>query len=257
MGNIIAITIQKGGVGKSTTAHELGAGLAERGYRVLLVDMDPQQNLSRMAGADFEIVSIYDVLNGYVTTKDAIQQLEALDMIIADKQLKSADRDFSGENDIFRVAAVLLDVKEEYDYILIDTPPSLGILPSMALCAADYCLIPCEASSNGIQGLGQLAENIAEIKRLYNPDLQTLGIVLTRYTWRTIFNRQMKEDIGQIAAGMGTRVLDTYIRTAVVVQEAQGFSQSLVSYAPKSKPALDYLALTEEILKEVSSCGKD
>ena len=252
MAKVIATTIQKGGVGKSTTTHEIGANLANMGHKVLLIDLDPQQNLSRMAGADFEAVSVFDVLTGDVETVDAIQSVSGLDIIIADKQLKSADRDFAGEDDIYRLAAALLSVKEKYDFVVIDTPPSLGILPSMALCAADYCLIPCEATSNGVQGLGQLAENIQEVREQHNPDLKTLGIVLTQYTWRTIFNRVIKDQIAELAEGMGTKILNNSIRTAVVVQEAQGFGQSLVDYSPNSKPAQDYRALTKEILKEMN-----
>lgn len=251
MAKVIAVTIQKGGVGKSTTTHEIGANLANMGYRVLLCDLDPQQNLSRMVGADFEAVSVYDVLVGDVMAADAIQSVAGLDVIIADKQLKRADRDFAGDDDIYRLTAALMPVRENYDFVVIDTPPSLGVLPSMALCAADFCLIPCEATANGIQGLGQLADSIQEIRDQYNPALQTLGIVLTQYTWRTIFNRVMRDQIQEMAESMGTKVLDASIRSAVVVQEAQGFGQSLVEYAPKSKPAQDYRDLTEEILKEM------
>lgn len=251
MAKVIAVTIQKGGVGKSTTAHEIGANLAAMGYKVLLADLDPQQNLSRMAGGDFEAVSVYDVLMGDVAAQDAIQNVSGLDIIIADKQLKRADRDFAGEDDIYRLTAALMSVKENYDFVVIDTPPSLGVLPSMALCAADFCLIPCEATANGIQGLGQLADSIQEVREQYNPSLQTLGIVLTQYTWRTVFNRVMKDQIQEMAESMGTKVLNASIRSAVVVQEAQGFGQSLVDYAPKSKPAQDYRELTEEILKEM------
>lgn len=250
---VIAVTIQKGGVGKSTTAHELAANLADMGYKVLAVDLDPQQNLSRMAGADFEIVSIYDVLTGDVSAEDAIQSVAGgFDVIIGDKLLKKADRVFAEVDDTYRLAAVFIPLHDKYDFTVVDTPPSLGVLPSMALCAANYCLIPCEATSNGIQGLGQLAENIEEIRSQHNENLKTLGIVLTQYTWRTIFNRTMKEQIEEAAEQMGTKVLNTSIRSAVVVQEAQGFGQSLVEYAPKSKPAQDYRALTEEILKEMN-----
>lgn len=251
MAQIIAVTIQKGGVGKSTTVLEIGANLAALGYRVLLVDMDPQQNLSRMAGGNFEMVSIYDVLAGDIEAHDAIQNVEGFDIIIADKQLKYADRDFSDAGDVRRLAVALRSVEKDYDYIVIDTPPSLGVLPSMALCAADGCLVPCEATANGAQGLGQLSDSIREIREKYNPSLKTLGIVLTQYTWRTTFNRVMKGQIQEYAVAMGTKLFDTHIRTAVVVQEAQGFGQSLVEYAPKSKPAQDYRALTEEILKEL------
>lgn len=251
MSKIVSVALQKGGVGKSTTVLEIGANLAAMGHKVLLIDMDPQQNLSRMAGGDFEMVSIYDVLSGDIEAQDAIQAVTGMDIIIADKQLKFADRDFAGEDDIYRLAAALRSIRDRYDFIVVDTPPSLGVLPSMALCAAEGCVVPCEATSNGAQGLGQLSDSIREVREKYNPGLKTLGIVLTQYTWRTTFNRVMKDEIKKHAAAMGTKVFDTYIRSAVVVQEAQGFQQSVAEYAPKSKPAQDYRALTEEILKEL------
>lgn len=255
---VIAITIQKGGVGKSTTTHEIAANLAAMGHKVLAADLDPQQNLSRMANADLDAVTIYDVLAGDVTADEAIQTVDGgFDIIIADKLLKKADRDFADEDDIYRLAAAFIPLHEKYDFAVIDTPPSLGILPSMALTAAHFCLIPCEATSNGIQGLGQLAESIREVREQHNPDLRTLGIVLTQYTWRTIFNRVMKDQIQELAESMDTKVLETSIRSAVVVQEAQGFGQSLVEYAPKSKPAQDYRALTEEIMKEMLEDGRE
>ena len=248
---VIAVTIQKGGVGKSTTVHEIAANLADMGYKVLATELEPSMNLARMAGADFDAVSIYDVLSGDVAAEDAIQSVSSYDIIIGDKQLKQADKIFSDDDDVYRLAAAFIPLHDKYDFAVVDTPPSLGVLPSMALCAAHFCLIPCEATANGIQGLGQLAENIQEVREKYNPDLKTLGIVLTQYTWRTVFNRMMKEQIQEQAEEMGTKVLKTSIRSAVVVQEAQGFGQSLVEYAPKSKPAQDYRALTEEILKEM------
>ena len=251
MAQVIAVAIQKGGVGKSTTVQELGANLAAMKKKVLLIDGDPQQNLSRNVGADFKTVTIYDVLMGDVAAEDAIQSVNGMDIIIADKQLRWADRDFAGEDDIYRLAAVLLSVKDKYDYIITDTPPSLGMLPSMALCAANFVLIPCEATSEGTQGLGQLAGNIQEIREKHNPDLKTLGVFLTQYNWRTVFNRAMRNEIEEAAKSMGTKVLNTYIRSAVVVQEAHGFSQSLVEYSPKSKPAQDYKTLVKEILKEM------
>ena len=251
----IAIAIQKGGVGKSTTAHELAANLKAMRQRVLLIDGDPQQNLSRHVGADFDKPTIYDVMTGKVKTEDAIQSVNGLDIIIADKQLKRADRDFVEDDDIYRMAAVLLPVEDSYNYCIIDTPPSLGMMPSMALCAADYVLIPCEATSEGAQGLGQLAESIQEIREQHNADLKALGIVLTQYNWRTVFNKTMRKEIADAAKSMGTKVLTTYIRSAVAVQEAHGFSQSLVEYAPKSKPAQDYKDLTDEILKEMKQHG--
>lgn len=251
----IAIAIQKGGVGKSTTAHELAANLKAMRQRVLLIDGDPQQNLSRHVGAAFDKPTIYDVMTGKVATEDAIQSVNGLDIIIADKQLKRADRDFIEDDDIYRMAAILLPVTDSYNYCIIDTPPSLGMMPSMALCAADYVLIPCEATSEGAQGLGQLAESIQEIREQHNADLKTLGIFLTQYNWRTVFNKTMKKEIADVAKSMGTKVLSTYIRSAVAVQEAHGFSQSLVDYAPKSKPAQDYKDLTNEVLKEMQKHG--
>ena len=252
MGKILAVTIQKGGVGKSTTVLEIGVNLANLGNKVLLIDLDPQQNLSRMAGGDFEMVSIYDVLSGDIDAENAVQSVQKCDIIIADKQLKFADRDFAGERDLFRLSAALSYLKGVYDYIIIDTPPSLGVLPSMALTAADGCVVPCEATANGAQGLGQLSDSIREIREKYNPNLKILGVLLTQYTWRTTFNRVMRDQIQEYAEAMGSKLFETHIRTAVVVQEAQGFGQSVTEYSPKSKPAQDYLELTKEILKELN-----
>lgn len=252
MAQVIATTVQKGGVAKSTTAKEVGACLAEMKKRVLLIDTDPSRNLSRNLGANFDTVTIYDVLTGDVETVDAIQAVRPnLDIIISDKQLGEASHDFSDEDDIYRLSAALLPVRDQYDFIIIDTPPSVGMMPSMALCAADYVLIPSWATSECAQGIGQLHESIQEIQKKNNPEMKIIGIVITMFNGRTIFNSNMGKDIEQIAKAIGTKVLKTRIRNAVVVQEANGFAQTLSEYAPKSKPANDYRALTKEILKEL------
>ena len=251
MAKVIVTAIQKGGVGKSTTVHEIAANLAKMRKRVLVIDLDGQQNLSHHTGADFEVVSIHDVLMGKVSIFDAIQSVNGLDVIIADKALHRADRDFDEEEDVRRLALALSAVKDSYNYILIDTPPALGTLPEMALCAADFVLIPNEATVEGAQGLGQLAESIQKIREQYNPKLNIIGVFMAMFNGRTIFNRAMCKQIEAISNANGIKVLETYIRTSVAVQEAHGLRQSLVEYAPKSKPAQDYKALTKEILKEM------
>lgn len=252
MAIVIATTVQKGGVAKSTTAKELGANLAEMKKRVLLIDTDPSRNLSRNLGANFDIVSIHDVLTGDVETVDAIQTVRPnLDIIIADKKLGEASLDFPEEDDIYRLSAALLPVRDQYDFIIIDTPPSVGTMPDMALCAADYVLIPSWAAAECAQGIGQLHESIQEIREKHNPDMKLLGIAITMFNGRTIFNNNIAKEIEDIAKTIGTKVFKTRIRTAVVVQEANGFGQTLSEYAPKSKPAHDYKALTKEILKEL------
>lgn len=259
MAKVITINIQKGGVGKSTTTHEISVNLAMRGKRVLMLDLDPQGNLSRMCGADHEAVTIYDVLKGDCSLGDAIQSVGLVDMVLSDKLLKRADKEFSDWKDVRRLKKALEPVKDGYDYVVIDTPPSLGIMPSMALCAADYVLIPLEASSNGLQGLGQLKESIDEIRDPdggCNPNLEILGLLLTMYNERTSFSAAIRDEIDNIAANLGTKVYDTYIHRAVAVLEAQGFQQSVSEYMPQSKPAIDYEKITVKIVEDIKNGEK-
>jgi chromosome partitioning protein len=253
MGKIITTNIQKGGCGKTTTTHELASKLSAIGKKVLTVDIDPQQNLSRISGSILVgYCSVHELLNGECTAEDSIQKVRNYDIIPSNKKLKKADREFIEPSDIFLLKKALDPIKDNYDFILIDTPPNLGILPQMALTAADYVIVPLEASASSIQGLGQLQEMIEKVKSdKFNTDLKILGIVLTRFSERPIFNRTMREQLKVIAKDMHTEVFNTFIRESIAVDESQGYMKSLVDYAPDSNPTKDYEALTIEFLEKV------
>lgn len=264
MAKIITINIQKGGVGKTTTAHELASNLTEMGYKVLAIDLDQQQNLSAIAGATLVgYYNVYDLLKGDCNFADCIQEGKQYDIAIAGKKLNEAEKEFSNWDDVYRLDIALKEneVGKFYDFIIIDTPPNLGIMPSMALTAADFVLIPVEASASGAQGLGQLYERIEKVRhpeRGTNKDLKIAGMLLTMFNDRTKFTKHIRTQLQKIAQEMDTKIFDTFIHTAIVVKESQGWKQSLTLYDPKSKPAKDYNTLTQELLntiKEMTSHG--
>ena len=256
MSKVITVNIQKGGVGKTTTTHELAANLTKLGYKVLCVDLDQQSNLSRISGAELSgYYTVYDTLKNECEIEDCIQHMNNYDIAIAHKKLKDADKEFTALGDVYKLTDKIEPVKGKYDYIIIDTPPSVVILPSMALTAADYVLIPVEASSSGIQGLTQLFDMIDVIrhpKRGTNKDLKVVGMLLTMYKFRTLFAKSMRSQLKQKYQDKGIKIFDTYIRDGVAVDEAQAWKKSLIEYDPKSKPAKDYADFTQELLKEIN-----
>lgn len=262
MTKIITINIQKGGVGKTTTAHELASNLTQMGYKVLAMDLDQQQNLSAIAGAKLVgYYNIYDLLKGDCDFFDCIQEGSHYDIAVAGKKLSEAEKEFSNWDDVYRLDIAIKEskLKEHYDYIIIDTPPNLGILPSMALTAADYVLIPVEASASGVQGLGQLYERIEKVahpERGTNKRLKIAGMLLTMFNDRTKFTKHIRLQLQRLALEMDTKIFDTFIHTAIAVKESQGWKQSLTLYEPTSKPAKDYKTLTKELLDEIEEMTK-
>lgn len=257
MSIIITINIQKGGVGKTTTAHEVASNLTEMGYKVLAIDLDQQQNLSAIAGAKLVgYYNIYDLLKGECKFEDCVQRVQHYDIAVAGKKLSEAEKEFSNWDDVYRLDIALKEhnVRADYDFIIIDTPPNLGILPSMALSASDYVLIPVEASASGAQGLGQLYERIEKVRhpqRGTNKNLKIAGMLLTMFNDRTRFTQHIKTQLERVAKEMNTKIFKTFIHPAVVVKESQGWKQSLATYDPKSKPAMDYRTLTTELLNDL------
>ena len=245
MKQIIAIAAQKGGVGKSTTALAIGAGLSQRGYRVLYIDLDPQGNLSYVLGRDGDRKSILDVLRGEKKANKAIYSINGGDLIASTPALSGADMELNKE-DLLKKA--LYPLYEEYDYIIIDTPPSLGILTVQALTACTWVIIPTLADIFSLQGIGQMYQTISAVQQYTNPDLTIRGILLTRHT-RTILSRDILQMIEDTATQFGTVLFDTTIRENVALREAQASRRDIFNYAPKSNAAQDYQALIDELLQ--------
>jgi chromosome partitioning protein len=247
---VIAIANQKGGVGKSTTAVSLGAALAELGYRVLVVDLDPQGNASTGLGIRHEArdVTVYDVIVAEAPLDDAVvptplPNLYALpstiDLAGAEIELVSQ---FSREG---RLKRALEPVREgTYDYILLDCPPSLGLLTINALTAAEELIVPIQCEYYALEGLGQLLRNVNLVQQNINPGLRVTGIVLTMFDPRTKLSEQVVDEVRRF---FGDLVYDVIIPRTVRLSEAPGFGQPITVYDPKSKGAQTYRQLAREV----------
>ena len=253
-GRTFAIVNQKGGVGKSTTAVNLGASLAFLGRRVLLVDIDPQGNSTSGVGiskAGLE-TSIYQVLAAEEPLPRAIRSTptERLDVVPADLRLAGAEVELVPQ--IARetkLRTVLAPARERYEIILVDSPPSLGLLTINALTAADACLIPVQCEYYALEGLTQLMETISLIRRHLNPNLRVDGVILTMTDPRTKLSEQVADEVRRHFTDL---VFTTEIPRSVRLAEAPSHGQPILSYAPTSRGTQAYMHLAEELLARMS-----
>lgn len=242
----ISIVLQKGGVGKSTTAQNLANTLGFKGKKVLLIDLDPQSNVTYSSGVDDPALTITDLLGETCSADDATIRCKYYDLIAADFYLTNVEM-AAVESTLLSKA--ITPLKNEYDFVIIDTPPALGNLSVNALVASDYVIIPTEPRPFALQGIGRLNDTISNVTTSYNSDLKVLGILLIKHHERTILNRDTKDMIVEYAAQMNTKVFDTHIREGVAVAEAQTLRQPLIDYAHRSNPNVDYMELTNEVLR--------
>lgn len=247
---IIAVVNQKGGVGKSTTAAAVGAGLMKAGKSVLFVDLDAQGNLSQHFRAETNSATIYGAMMGEVKAADAIRRTPQGDIIPASPALVGADKTFSNTGREYRLRDALKPLRPLYDVILIDTPPTLGVLTANALTAAQGAIVPAQADAFSLQGIGQLSETVAAVQQYTNPALRLLGIVITRYNGRAILSRDLAQIIDDTARQIGTKAYKTKIRECTALKEAQAVGASIFDYAPRSNAAKDYAQLVAEIIDD-------
>lgn len=233
---IIAIAVQKGGTGKTTTAAILAQAAAHKGLRPLAIDLDPQGNLSIALGARMDTGNSYNMLQG-APSADQIQRTgQGIEAIAASWNLSTIT---SGPGSARRLQEALDPIRGVYDMIIIDTPPTAGELQYNALQAADRLIIPLQADTYNVQSLYQITDTARQIMQS-NAALQIAGIILTQYDGRTTIARQMQRAIINTAGAAGVPYLGT-IRAAVAVKEAAALRKSLYEYAPRSKPAADYM----------------
>ena len=251
MTEVYTIANRRGGVGKTATAHALGAGLSQRGYKVLFIDLDSQCNLSYDLGIEGEVqYSSLDVLEGRATASEAIIEAKGGEIIPASPDLATADRIIDGVGKEYRLKEALGELSRKYDYIIIDTPPALGVLTVNALTASDKVIIPAQAELHSLQGIDQLQGTIEAVKHFTNKRLKVEGVVITRYTARSIISRDMKENLEEEARQIGSRVFPTPIRECQAIKEAQATQTDIYTYAPRSNASEDYRALVEEIINK-------
>ena len=245
---ITVIANQKGGVGKTTTAHALANGLIRRGLKALAVDIDPQGNLSYTMRASPDAPGIYEAMKGIVGAREALQQTEQGDMIAGSLMLSGADMEFTDTGREYILRKLLKPLREMYEYIVIDSPPTLGILTINALAASSDIIIPLGADAYSLQGLAQLNATIGKVKEYCNPSLTIAGLLITRYSGRTVLGRDMKEVIEEKARTIGARAYDAVIRESVAIREAQVRQESLYAADQMSNAAQDYQAFIDEYL---------
>lgn len=255
MSKVVSIANQKGGIGKSTTAMALWAGFSLKGYKTLLIDLDPLGNTTYTTRADNTNGTIYELLTGRADIKNVIQKAERGDIIPAGKGLSRLDLELSGIGKEYKLKEAIEPVINHYDYIIIDTPPALSILTINALTASDSVIIPAEADIYSLQGIKQLMETIDAVRSFTNPGLQLQGILLTRHSARTILSKDMAEKIADTAAQVNTYVYNTVIREGTAIKEAQAYRQDIFTYAPKSNASKDYLSFIEEVIERSKDNG--
>lgn len=253
MGNVFTFANQKGGVGKTTTAANLGASLAERGHSVLLVDFDSQGNLSSSVGADREGPGIYQVLSGEKPVAEVIQETSQVGMsvITGGSDLTGANVELVNEQQReFFLRESLEPVRDSYDYIFIDSPPSLGLLTLNALVAADNCIIPLQTEYFALEGLTQLLQNIKRVQGGFNRDLELFGILFTMYDSRT---RLANDVVQEVIGYFGKRVFRTIIPRNIRLSEAPSHGIPVNQYDPGCVGARSYNKLAEEVVQRVQA----
>ncbi len=245
MGIIISLLNHKGGVGKTTSAINIGAGMVELGRRVLLVDLDPQANLTLSLGVPRQPNTIYEAVRGE-SPLVPYNVREGLDVVISTLDLSGAEMELINEAGREFILRELFDpIKEDYDYIIIDCPPSLGLLTLNALTSSDLVYIPLQTEFLAMQGLAKIQQVINKVKLRLNKGLEVGGVIATMYDHRKVLNRDVVETIKKY---FGEAVFDTMIRDNVALAEAPAQRQDIFTYSPKSPGAEDYLSLCREIL---------
>lgn len=250
MGIVISLLNHKGGVGKTTSAINIGAGLVELGKKILLIDLDPQANLTISLGIPRQKHTIYEALRGEAELSPYTYK-NNLDVVTSSLDLSGAEMELINEAGREYILRELIgQVVEDYDYVIIDCPPSLGLLTLNALTSSRYVLIPLQTEFLAVQGLAKIKQVIDKVKMRLNKQLDMGGVIATMYDSRRVLNRDVVDTIHKY---FGDKVFKTYIRDTVSLAEAPAQRKDIFEYSPRSNGATDYLDLCKEILERTQN----
>lgn len=251
---VIAVANQKGGVGKTTTSHALSARLSKLGFKVLAIDLDPQGNLSSAFGVDnYNKPTIYNLMKNEVTAKEVLQKAQnGVDVIPSNIMLAGCEQELSHTGKEHRLKECIEPIKNNYDFIIIDTPPSLGVLTVNAFTASNDILIPTTAGIFAATGINQLNITVTSVKKYCNPNINIIGILFTRFNPRVNISKQVKELTEEISEFISVPIYKTYIRSAIVIEEAQANHKDIFDYAENSTVSEDYKNFVDEFLKGIN-----
>lgn len=247
----IAICNQKGGVGKTTTAWTLATGLNKKGFKVLLIDLDAQSNLSFTAKVDLLNLetTLYDVFRNNAEVKDALNHInDTMDILTGGISLASADREFVSLGREKMLKKAVKQISDNYDYCIVDCSPSLGVLNENALTLADSVVIPMGVDIYALQGVNQLQGFINDIKENSNPNLKIDGILITRVSENTNLYKDMRPQFEKVAEVMSTKVFNTFIRNTIAVSEVSAQRSNLFDEMPNATATKDYQAFINELI---------
>ena len=253
MAKVIAFSNQKGGVGKTTSCINIAAALGKAGHRVLLIDLDPQGNATSGAGIPKKSLklTINDVLTGDIPMKEAILETEYENLHLVPTNIALAGAEFElfqHENSEYRMKSALEAVKDDYDYVIIDCPPSLGMLTVNAMAASDGVVIPMQCEFYALEGLSQLMITVGRIKSHYNNSLTVTGILITMYNQRLLLSQQVMSELRRHYAD---KLFSTPISRSVKVSEAPGFGMPVYYHDKRNKGATEYLACAKELADRI------
>ncbi len=244
----VALANQKGGVGKTTSSIELAACFNQRGYKVLVVDLEQQMDTTKYSGGNYHLPGIYDVLKETIVAKDAIQTLPEFDLLSASPELSKADDEFSKPTDVLRLKKVLNPIDDEYDLIFIDTNPGRNRLLNMAYIAADYLLIPTDADDGSVDGIRAVMDDLNEYKDADWSDAEVLGVIYTRVE-NTGMHHYQEEQIKMLLDEMAPSAFLMKVRKGIAATECKTEGTSMQLGKPRSKPAEDYRQIADLIQK--------
>lgn len=256
MAHIITVANKKGGTGKSTTAHTLAHGLYKRNYKALLIDLDQQGNTTLISGVDGNEPQLLTTLDFMQGRQDAIIKTGNVDLIPANNRLSLANTIFTELGKEYKLKEALEPIQADYDFIIIDTPPTTETLTINALATSDDVIIPVQADVFNLQGIAELNQVIKTVKQYCNPKLTVKGMLLTRFNARSTLNKDIKALLEDIARSLNTRLFNATISQNIAIAEAQIEQQNIFDYAPKSKGAIQYNEFIDEYLTTLEDKGE-